>query len=105
MQNLTRYLDQLINTQKFLAERAKKPLWQAFSFTSLSEQQQAELLELAIKEDECIRQDLIDAMQNLMEKALERYEKEREEADDGLDDWKHNCGWYDGGVGRLWEAK
>jgi hypothetical protein len=103
MQNLKRYLEELIESKKFLAERAKKPLWQVFSFTFLSEDQQAQLLELAIKEDECIRQDLIDAMQNLMEKALEKYE-EREQAEEGLDDWKYNCDWY-GSFVRPWEAK
>jgi RNA processing factor Prp31 len=84
MQNLKRYLEELIESKKFLAERAKKPLWQVFSFTFLSE-------------------DLIDAMQNLMEKALEKYE-EREQAEEGLDDWKYNCDWY-GSFVRPWEAK
>jgi hypothetical protein len=104
MQNLKRYLQDLIESKKGYAAIAKREFnHYDWTFSKLSEDEQAELIKLAILEDKDTRADLLSNLEHLMENAMERYE-EQEQAD-GADDWKYNCGWYDGGVKRLWEAK
>lgn len=90
MRNLDRYLERLIESKKGCALIAKREFdFRNLSFSKLCEDEQAELIKLAILEDKNTRTDLMTNLQHLLETALERYE-EQEQADEGNDDFKYN---------------
>jgi hypothetical protein len=83
MRNLNRYLEQMIESKKGCALISKTRFdSREFTFSKLSESEQAELIKLAILEDKDTRADLLSNLEHLLENALERYE-EQEEAEKG----------------------
>lgn len=90
MRNLQTYLAQMIESKKSCALIAKRQFdSRDFTFSKLSQDEQAELIRLAILEDKDTRADLLSNLEHLLENAMERAD-EQEESEKGMQyqDWK-----------------